>query len=174
MCFWRFEQCQGILFRWHKAAQDILSQAHYNSATRQRIPTQDVSFNWVDMWGHLWPPTPIAKMQWFSGTRTLCRWSRMLLDIKIPEQGSSAAAKSMILVCAHIVTDLIPAFSNKALSRTVYEAKSKYRGSKLCFENPWLDQFDLQHSWKMLEFQQDLNHVPIITSVTRHQCQLHQ
>ena len=87
------------------------SQAHYNSATGQRIPTQDVSFNWVDMWGHLWPPTPIAKMQWFSGTRTLCRWSRMLLDIKIPEQGSSAAAKSMIWVCAHIVTSLISLLS---------------------------------------------------------------
>ena len=41
-------------------------------------------------------------MQWFSGTRTLCRWSRMLLDIKMPRAREFSSCKVNDLgLCAH-------------------------------------------------------------------------
>ena len=84
----------------------------------------------MDLWGHLWPPTPIAKMQWFSGTRPLCRWIRMLLHIIMPEQGSSAATTSMIWVCVHIPTNPISALSNKGTKHSAEECTKQSQSTE--------------------------------------------
>ena len=89
-----------MLFRCYKAAQHSVSSRpktwtttlQYSMSKRQRW-SHNITHESTD-WRTVWTPLTThsyQKLRRFSGAKMLCRWIRMLLDIKQPEQGSSSA-----------------------------------------------------------------------------------